>query len=148
MTKFECGFVRGITARYIDAEQITAASSSSEEKGERADARELLREILADGPMDGAAVAKATGVSERTLKRARKDLGVTAEARRNDQGHITGWTWKLPEGHKANTTVPSNSWPSGHSGPDQHLYIDNKSVSLQEDHRAKAGTLDLDGSDE
>jgi len=57
------------------------AASTLAEGGSRDDARDFLRQALADGPVDVKAVnkqAEALGISGRTLKRARADLGVKA----------------------------------------------------------------------
>ncbi|MCU1490826.1 MAG: hypothetical protein JWM85_2231 [Acidimicrobiaceae bacterium] len=141
--RWECGFVMGMTPSNIAAEEITAAAPTTEEKGERVDAREVLRELLAGGPMDAVDALRASGVAERTLKRARKDLGVIALAKRNAHGHVTGWSWSLPQGHEANTRVPSSDlalWPSG---SDQGV----NTLSLQGGQRGEAGTLALDSAE-
>jgi energy-coupling factor transporter ATP-binding protein EcfA2 len=137
--EFECGYVVGLSGNDTAAEDIVGAPVSQEERGERAEARDILRSLLADGPMDAAEVIKASGISERTLKRARKDIGVSAEARRNGRGRVIGWTWSLPEGQRANTRGPIDSWPPGHSGHTQDLYR----VSLPEGQDSESGTLDL-----
>src|ERR1019366_6717038 len=121
--EFECGYVTALYSDDTAADVIVGAPISLEEKGERAEARDVLRTLLADGPMDAAEVIKASGISERTLKRARKDIGVTAEARRNMLGRVIGWTWSQPEDQRANTRGPTNPWPSGHSGHTQDLYL-------------------------
>ncbi|HEV2550793.1 MAG TPA: AAA family ATPase, partial [Stellaceae bacterium] len=71
--------------------------TSSEDRAARADAKELLREQLADGPKaatDIESAAKDLGISDRTLRRARKDLGVISKK----DGYAGGWSWSLPEG--------------------------------------------------
>jgi putative DNA primase/helicase len=141
--EFECGYVASLHRNDIAAEDIVAAPVSLEEKGERAEAREVLRSLLADGPMDGADALRASGFSERTLKRARKDIGVVSEARRNMLGRVVGWTWSLPEGQKANTRGPTNSWPSGHSGHTQ----DKQTVSAPEGQEGESGASGLDDWD-
>jgi hypothetical protein len=135
----ECGFVMSMKTSNISAEDIVSAPASHEEKGERAEAREVLRTLLTDGPMDSAEAIKASGISDRTLRRARKDIGVTAEARRNDLGRVVGWTWSLPGDHTANTTRPTENWPPGPSGHTQGKYT----VSAPEGQVSKAGPLDF-----
>ena len=98
----------------------------------------ILRTLLADGPMDGAEVTKATGFSERTLRRARKDIGVQTEARRNERGRVLGWTWSLPDGQAANTTRPMSAWPCGPSGHTQ----DKHTVSVPDGQASESGHLD------
>jgi RecA-family ATPase len=62
---------------------------------ERNDAAEFLTELLAAGPVpssDILAQARTQGFSERTLRRAKKLLAITAA--KVDGG---GWTWSLPD---------------------------------------------------
>jgi hypothetical protein len=134
--EFECGYVASLCRNDIAAEDIVAAPVSREEKGERAEAREVLRSLLGDGPMDGADALRASGVSERTLRRARKDIGVTTEARRNMLGRVVGWTWSLPDGHTAKATRPMDSWPSGPCGHTQ----DKHTVSAPDGQASERGT--------
>ena len=63
-------------------------------------AAEFLEGLLADGPMPASEVkeeAEAEGISERTLKRAKQELGVEA-VREGRSGEIGGdlWCWRLP----------------------------------------------------
>jgi AAA domain len=62
----------------------------------RASAEKFLSEILASGPLakrDIEEVAEANGIAERTLFRAKAQLGVVAKK----SGMQGGWTWQLPE---------------------------------------------------
>jgi energy-coupling factor transporter ATP-binding protein EcfA2 len=136
--EFECGYVTALYSDDTAADVIVGAPVSLEEKGERAEARDILRTLLADGPMDGAEVTKATGFSERTLRRARKDIGVQTEARRNERGRVLGWTWSLPDGQAANTTRPMSAWPCGPSGHTQ----DKHTVSVPDGQASESGHLD------
>ena len=58
---------------------------------------ETLRALLANGPVDSAVATQAIGAGERTLRRVRRELGVLAEARRDRNGRVVGWTWTLPD---------------------------------------------------
>ena len=63
-------------------------------------ARDKLRELLSDGKPHSSEVISETvkaetGVSDKTVQRARKRLGVKAAPVHQD-GRITGWTWQLP----------------------------------------------------
>ena len=107
--ELEVGFVTAIRKDDTPAEDIVGAPASSEEKGERAEARDVLRALLAEGPMDGAEVVKASGINPASLKRARKDLGVVAQARRDQRGRVVGWIWFLPEDQRFTPCTPGTS---------------------------------------
>jgi putative DNA primase/helicase len=73
------------------------ASDSGEVRNARAEAKDFLQEVLADGPVPVSEVndqADALGIAEKTLKRARAELNVKA-AKIEFSG---GWTLSLPEG--------------------------------------------------
>lgn len=99
--ELECGVVSCLRPTTVSAEQILAAPPTSEELSERAEAREFVREALADGPMPAADLeraAEAAGISAATLRRARRDLGVVARrARDAGTGRTTGWIIELPD---------------------------------------------------
>jgi RecA-family ATPase len=64
------------------ADQVVAASSSAHFSSPRNQAREFLRQLLADGPRtsrDIWAAVDAEGLSEKTLRRAREDLKVRTQ---------------------------------------------------------------------
>jgi hypothetical protein len=64
---------------------------------ERIEARELLRVVLADGPLSAKSIiaeARDAGIGERTLRKAKNDIGVKSEK----AGFGGGWVWGLPEG--------------------------------------------------
>jgi putative DNA primase/helicase len=79
----------------VNADQaIAAASASVRDGGALNDAKDFLRDLLADGPVDakeGAEAARANSISGKTLERARKDLGVTSEK----TGFQGRWQWTL-----------------------------------------------------
>jgi putative DNA primase/helicase len=92
---------RGIMAPYIlwddapvdvTANQALAASAAAlKDGGALRNAKEFLRELLANGPIDakhGEEAAKANGISERTLNRAKSDLGVKARKSEFEGGWI------------------------------------------------------------
>ncbi|HEV8642372.1 MAG TPA: AAA family ATPase [Methylomirabilota bacterium] len=79
----------------MDADALL--SPATEEPGERQDAKAFLEELLADGDVratEALKAARAHGVSERTLRRARRDLGVTA-SRVGGAGKAGAWFWTL-----------------------------------------------------
>lgn len=79
----------------VDASTALGAPESPAERSEREEAKDFLRGILADGSAYATVVkreAKAAGIAERTLFRAKADLGVKAEK----TGFRGGWQWSLP----------------------------------------------------
>jgi hypothetical protein len=91
----------GIVAPYIQwddapvdytADQVLAANNSAL-KSEIGKAIDYLNDILANGDIsakEGADGAKANGISDRTLDRARAKLGVVAK---HDETFKGGWYW-------------------------------------------------------
>ena len=84
----------------VTAAQITAASElTSEDRGPRQDAEAFLSELLSGGPRPSSEVfseARAAGVSDRTLKRAKASLGVRAHKLGGHFGGDPAWYWELP----------------------------------------------------
>lgn len=74
-------------------------TESEEERGALAEACTLLTFLLNDASVDAKdveAARMASGISPRTLDRARRKLGVVTEAVRNNDGKIVRWTIRLP----------------------------------------------------
>jgi putative DNA primase/helicase len=92
----------------ITANEAMAAAGGHIAKRE---AREFLLERLETGPAkqnDVLDEAKQEGIAEKTLRRAKKDLGVKS---RKERGKIDGeWLWELPK--KATFHPKRESWPS------------------------------------
>jgi hypothetical protein len=66
---------------------------------ERRDAAEFLRDLLRNGPMRAKEVyasAKANGISERTLNRAKADLGVLSDKTGQPGKDGQEWHWMMP----------------------------------------------------
>jgi putative DNA primase/helicase len=64
--------------------------------GERQDAEQFLRDLLADGPLSTKQIkidASGAGYSWRTIERAKRDLGIEA----SKAGMKDGWQWFLPK---------------------------------------------------
>ncbi|MFZ2055929.1 MAG: AAA family ATPase [Acidimicrobiales bacterium] len=141
--EFECGYVTALYRDDTTAEVIVGAPVSIEEKGERAEARDVLRTLLAEGPMDADEAIKASGINAASLRRPRKDIGVIAEARRNMLGRVVGWTWRLPEVQRYNPEVQpallTVGCTPGSSGHTQH----KQTVSVPEEQRSGSGPLDF-----
>ena len=66
---------------------------------ERDTAAAFLRHLLAEGPIASKQVeadAKANGIAQRTLWRAKADLGIVAERGKTQDGKAAAWYWMLP----------------------------------------------------
>jgi hypothetical protein len=80
------------------AERLLAAAGNDEERDAVAEAVEVLRAILATGPMaadDVKKEAREAGVADRTLFRAKVIVGVKSQ--RVGFGDKGGWQWSLRE---------------------------------------------------
>jgi putative DNA primase/helicase len=108
--RYECGFVTGLSMSAVSAEMIMAAKQTDGERSEREETRDLLASMLEAGPMDTADVLKSTraaGISDTTVKRARRDLGVTSTARKDPTtGRTLGWALALPGPQGQPTITP------------------------------------------
>lgn len=85
----------------MTADDALAPPEEREERTERERARDWLRETLADGPVpssDVLADAREHGLSEKTVRRAFRDLG----GKPQKAGLKAGWSWSLPaeDGHE------------------------------------------------
>jgi len=78
----------------LDAKELMRAPLEEEEKSALEEALEFLKDELSEGPMAAKQIklnAKAEGVSERTLNRAKARLKVRSTK------ETYGWTWTMPE---------------------------------------------------
>jgi AAA domain len=77
-----------------------------EERSERDDAKDFLLDALDGGPVPAQTItrdARAAGIAERTLKRAKKDMAIVSEK----AGMDGGWVWRLaPKGATDTRRVP------------------------------------------
>lgn len=83
------------------ADALVRPPATEEERGELCEAIEFLQEVLANGPLPAKKVndqARAAGISERTLKRAKGKLGVVAHKVGGHFGDAQEqrWEWELP----------------------------------------------------
>ena len=73
-----------------------------EERTARAEARDFLSDFLANGPRPAKVIqeaAEAQGHSDKTIRRAKKDLDIIAEQRgQPGKAGSAGWYWVLPGG--------------------------------------------------
>ena len=80
-------------------EAVAASAPGAAQAGNaRNEAADFLRQLLRDGPVSSSQVwqaAKANGIADRTLNRAKTELGIRARHRPDMDG---GWEWVLPEG--------------------------------------------------
>jgi putative DNA primase/helicase len=79
----------------VTASEAMAATKSPAARDE---ARKFLTDILASGPVPATEIqeaANANGIAERTLYRAKSELGIKAEKK----GQSGQWQWRLPETH-------------------------------------------------
>jgi len=114
---------------WLGTVNVTAADllEPSEEGGALQEAKGFLIATLAEGELPATKIyreAKANGISERTLRRAKKQLNVHSV--RTSQG----WVWSLPP---AVTTTAEGRWPApggdvGHLGRLKEK-IDSNSIS-------------------
>jgi hypothetical protein len=85
----------------VTAGELLAAESAPEEQSEIERAGEFLSDALAGGfPLKVKELEAASGVNERTLRRAAKRLGV----QRSRDGEKGPWLWTLPE-HRGQETA-------------------------------------------
>ena len=84
------------------ADEILAANENGSDKPARREAEDFLRDLLQGGPRPAKEIegeAKEAGISWRTVNRAKKALGVTAERRATSGDGLGGsgrWYWSLP----------------------------------------------------
>jgi hypothetical protein len=91
---WEEGTVEGTAEQLLADDDVETRSS----RKERDDAATFLRQVLADGPVATKQVeadAKANGIAQRTLWRAKTELHVLAE-RAQTQAGKAAWYWILP----------------------------------------------------
>ena len=89
----------------MSAGDILKEPADPEQRSALSEAKDFLIEELAEGPMAAEQVrkdARATGVSERTLKRAKRNLGVRSEKEGDGS-----WIWVLPEREVEEGQAPS-----------------------------------------
>jgi|GEM_PF-523180 len=101
------------------ADSVLATPAGEEEVSALYGAKVVLREILKAGPVAAktvAAEAKAAGVSERTLKRAKAALQV--QVTRVGFGGTGGWEWSLPQPEEPPDPPDDDGDKGGQRGPE------------------------------
>lgn len=84
----------------LNASQLLSAPADEEGRSAQSEARDFLKELLEAGPVPSDEVtkeARAAGIADSTLRRAKSSLGVKAE-REGEPGKRGGgrWVWTLP----------------------------------------------------
>ncbi|MCP4203756.1 MAG: AAA family ATPase [bacterium] len=94
---------------------------TAEERTAIGEAKDFLVELLADGPQASKDVlqgAKAAGVSEKTLRRAKSQLKVKVRK----TGFQGKWCWALPGAESSKVAMEPKDGQEGHKGRDGHLW--------------------------
>ena len=87
--------VEWLGASSLDADSLLDERPSGEEQSALDDAKDFLRQVLADGPVLVKEIqkqAKEAGISMSTLGRAKKQMKVSPQK----LGMTGGWVWALP----------------------------------------------------
>lgn len=82
-----------------EMEEVLEGGDEPDERDASADARSLLSEALAKGPVDAKVIleeAKKNGIGERTLRRAKAEMRVVSKRGKAGKGVAANWTWSLP----------------------------------------------------
>jgi AAA domain len=113
---YECPRIVWQGIVHIDADTLLRSHDSRRDAEAREEAEELLRDLLGDGPAPVAEAKKllaGAGISDSTIKRAKKRLRIASVRERDENGKTIGWTWRLPaddddppEGHQGVTMNP------------------------------------------
>jgi RecA-family ATPase len=96
---YECPLIVWQGVVHIDADTLLRGQDSRRDAEAREEAEELLRDLLSDGPAPVAEAKKlltGAGISDSTIKRAKKRLRIASVRERDEQGKTTGWSWRLP----------------------------------------------------
>jgi len=91
------------------ADQLLAIPATPEERSALDEAKDFLVDVLAIGPIGSKCImkqAKEAGISEKTLNRAKKLIGVASE--KSQFGG--GWQWSLPAQHGQESTKVVNKY--------------------------------------
>jgi len=90
----------------MTADEALAASNNGGDQRAMTEAKEFLREELADGPRAADEIKKAAsaaGLSWRTVRRAQERLGIKPKK----AGLKEGWIWQLPEDARFRPKMPN-----------------------------------------
>jgi hypothetical protein len=96
---YECPLIVWQGVVHIDADTLLRGRDSRRDAEVRAEAEELLRDLLSDGPArvaDAKKLLADAGISASTIQRAKQRLRIRSVRERDEQGKTIGWTWQLP----------------------------------------------------
>lgn len=109
----------------LTARDLLEDDRSAEERTALGEAKDFLVELLADGPVASKEVlsgAKAAGVSEKTLRRAKSQLKVKV----TKTGFQGKWCWGLPGADSPKAATEPKDGQDGPKGRDGHLWEDGE----------------------
>lgn len=96
--EYQCGTIEWDgTSKYSAADLLEAHAADEDERYARDDAEGFLEDQLARGPVPATTLldeARKVGIAEKTLKRAKKRIGVTSE-RTGGIGSSGAWVWRM-----------------------------------------------------
>ncbi|MFZ5897865.1 MAG: AAA family ATPase [Bacillota bacterium] len=114
----------------LTADKLLGPPAGSEERSAVEEAQDFLQDLLADGPVEAKAVmkeAKAAGIADITLRRAKTALGITVK-RSTRPGERTGpWVWSLRDDQ------PDHLEPRRPNTKNDHLEKDDLSLTAPRD---------------
>lgn len=93
---WEAAPVTGTADVLLAEDEVTTRT----ERREHDTAGSFLRDLLAHGPVASKQIeidAKANGIAQRTLWRAKATLGIVADRSRTTEGNTGPWYWRLPQ---------------------------------------------------
>jgi len=121
----------------LTAARILAAEDSGDGKSAIDEAKDFLRDELADGPVEASLVlryAREAGLSEITVKRAKSMLGVITR-RQGETGKRGGgkFTWELPKGLEDQTDLEDHGDRIEKNDPLNHFSFENHYMAQKDD---------------
>jgi hypothetical protein len=122
----------------LTAETMLSAlrSETTEEKSEKQDAIDFLRDFLKGGQKTSVEVfsaAKKIGISERTLNRGKAALGIRSVKRGGTFGGEQGWFWEFPIAEDVQENAEGCQRDKVGNLPSYRVYNNNNINNLAED---------------
>lgn len=107
----------------MTAEALLAPTPEEDDQSAFDEAKDFLQVTLADEPKLQKEIikeAKKLAIAETTLRRAKKELGVTSEKKEN------GWIWKL---HNSGKATKETIWPPWSSSQNDYTEAENSKMT-------------------